>query len=298
MIEKATRLHQPGWLSGAIHFLIIYGAIEAESSDIWPYALLAIAAVSFCTWAANYRRYRQIRDLPTSKVASAAQGYVELFGRAQMIAGEPVRSRLSAQDCCWYSFQIEERTSDKKWRTVDSGRSVEHFLLADDTGECVISPEGAEVLTSDYKSWEQASRRYTECLLLPASTLYAIGEFSTSTASPVSAREERSDVSALLAEWKRDPRRLKDRFDLNRDGTIDLKEWELARLQAQREVRKRHAALPDNFEGMHLLQKPRDGRLFLIANELPEKLGARYRLWSLAHLCIFLVAGSAGLLML
>ena len=47
-----------------------------------------------------------------------------------------------------------------------------------------------------------------------------------------------------------------------------------------------------------LLRKPKDGRLFLIANELPDKLGSRYRFWSWAHLVIFIGAGCAGLIML
>jgi len=83
-------MHQPGWLSGAIHFIIVAIAFQAESGEVWPYALLAMSAVSFFAWVANYRRYRAIQDLPTSKVASAAQGYVELFGRAELLAGEPV----------------------------------------------------------------------------------------------------------------------------------------------------------------------------------------------------------------
>lgn len=299
MIKKSTRLHQPGWLAGAIHLVILWIAFEAKSREVWPYAMFAMAAVSCFAWAANHRRYRQIHDLPTSKVASAAQGYVELFGRAQMLAGEPVTAKLSGVPCCWYSFEVEEKTSDNKWRTVDSGKSAAHFLLKDHTGECVISPEGAEILTGDYTSWEQGGRRYTECLLLPASALYAIGEFITSSANPISARDERSDVSALISEWKRDPKRLQERFDLDRDGKIDLKEWELARMQAQREIRKRHAELQSgSMEGIHFLGKPRDGRLFLLANELPDKLGSRYRIWSWLHLIIFLGAGSAGLIML
>jgi hypothetical protein len=47
-----------------------------------------------------------------------------------------------------------------------------------------------------------------------------------------------------------------------------------------------------------MLRKPGDGRLFLLANELPDKLGARYRTWSWIHLVIFIGAGSAGLFML
>jgi len=299
MISKSSRLHQPQWLSGAFHLIVLYVAFEARSAAAWPYALLAISAVSFFAWVANYRRYRQVHDLPTSKVASAAQGYVELVGRAQPLPGEPVLSRLSRVPCCWYSFQVEERDSDNKWRTVDRGSSVEQFLLVDETGQCVISPDGAEVLSGEHASWQDGDRKYNEDLVLPASALYAIGEFSTATAAPVTARDERSDVGALLAEWKADRRTLQQRFDLNRDGSIDVKEWELARLQALREVHKRNSEMASrSVEGANLLRKPQDGRLFLLANELPGRLGARYRFWSWVHLAIFFGGGTAGLLML
>ena len=292
-------MHQPGWLSGAIHFVIIAIAFQADSGEAWPYALLAMSAVSFFAWVANYRRYRQIHDLPTSKVASAAQGYVELFGRTELLPGELIRSKLSRTPCCWYSYVVEEKDSQDKWNTIDRGASVEHFLLVDDTGQCVISPEGAEVLTHDRKSWDELDRRITEWLLLPKSVIYAIGEFSTTTAAAVAAGEERADVGALLAEWKQNKQQMRERFDLDRDGKISMKEWELARLQARREVRTRLAEMQSrSVEGVHLLRKPGDGRLFLLANELPDKIGSRYRFWSWAHLVVFLAVGSAGLFML
>jgi hypothetical protein len=294
-----SKLHQPGWLSGGIHFVILALAIHSESADVWPYALAAMAVVSFFAWAANYRRYRQIHDLPTSKVASAAQGYVELSGKSKLLPGHPVTSRLSSQTCCWYAYQIEEKNSKDQWRTVDSGKSVEHFLLVDATGQCVISPEGAEVLTKQHKCWIESDRRYTEWLILEGADCYAIGEFSTKSANVVGAREERADVGAMLSGWKQDQKRLLERFDLNKDGRVDVKEWELARLQAQREVRKQHSETQlRTVEGVHLLCKPRDGRFFLLADELPDKLGARYRWWSWAHMIIFLGAGSAGVIML
>lgn len=296
---RSSKLHQPGWLSGAFHFVIIALAFQTESAEAWPYALLAMAVVSFFAWVANYRRYRQIHDLPTSKIASAAQGYVELSGHSDLLAGDPVASPLSHTRCCWYSYEIEEKQSNDKWHTVDSGKSVAHFLLVDDTGQCVISPDGAEVLTHDHKSWQEGDRRYQEWLLPPKGVLYAIGEFATSTAAAVSAGDERADTGALLAEWKQDQKQLLGRFDLDRDGKIDMKEWELARLQAQREVRKQHAGIQSrSVEGTHILRKPRDGRLFLLANDVPDELGARYRIWSWVHLIIFIVTGSAGLFML
>lgn len=292
------RHHRAEWLTGSFHFFILLVAIEAESAEVWPWALGAMATVSFFAWAAAYRRYRQIHDNPTSKVASAAQGYVELFGRSELLDGSVLVSGLTGLPCCWRRYYIERRTSKDKWEYVDSGESHDHFLLVDDTGECVISPDGAEVVTVHKQTWTQGSYRHTEWLLVPKDKLYAIGEFSTASRA-VADQDERADVSHLLADWKKDKAELLARFDRNHDGEIDLQEWEHARLEAQKEVRQRHAegrAAPT--EGVHLLRKPRDARLFLLACELPEKLGRRYAVWSAVHLSIFLGAGGAGLIML
>jgi len=42
---------------------------------------------------------------------------------------------------------------------------------------------------------------------------------------------------------------------------------------------------------LNVMRRPADGRLFLLSNQLPEKLVMRYQLWSWAHLVIFLGAG-------
>src|SRR5512146_3156514 len=134
-------LQQPfstvGWLSGGLQFAIFAGAIMLESPAVWPYALAAIAATSVFAWVASYRRYRAIRDLPTSRVASAAQGYVELFGHAAVLPGQPVLSRITGLPCCWYRYCIESRNAKNEWTVEETGVSNAHFLLIDDTGQCV-----------------------------------------------------------------------------------------------------------------------------------------------------------------
>ena len=293
-----SRMHGPWWLSGAAHFIIIIVAVDSETPAAWPWALLAMCGVSFFAWLGNYRRYRQIHDLPTSKVASAAQGYVELLGRGELLDGTPVISRLGGRHCCWYHYQIEEEKSDNKWETIDQGSSVAHFLLVDDTGQCVISPEGAEVVTSEHKSWREGSYRYNEWLVLPSTVIYALGEFVTHSGNVSAQADEREEIRLLLDDWKRDQKALNERFDLNRDGTIDIKEWELARLQAAREIRKQRAAQMNNkVEGVHLLRQPRDKRLFLLANEMPDALGRRYLLWSLFHLAVMIATGVGSLIL-
>lgn len=293
-----SRTHGPWWLSGAAHFIIIVIAFQLETLAAWPWALLAMCGVSFFAWLGNHRRYRQIHDLPTSKVASAAQGYVELVGRGELIDGQPVLSGLSSTPCCWYHYQIEEEKSDNKWETIEQRSSVNHFLLVDDTGQCVISPEGAEVVTSEHKSWRENRYRYNEWLVLPSTVLYALGEFVTHSGNVAGPTDEREEIRLLINDWKRDQKSLTERFDLNRDGTIDMKEWELARLQAAREIRKQQAAqINHKVEGVHLLRQPRDKRLFLLANEMPDTLGRRYQLWSVFHLVVMIATGVGSLIL-
>lgn len=289
----------PLLLTGGLHFIILGIAGQAESAEVWPWALLAMSVVSFFAWIGNYRRYRIIHDLPTSSVASAAQGYVELLGVGRLIEGSTIRCPISATPCCWYRFTVEEETGDNKWKTVREGNSVDHFLLVDDSGSCVVSPDGAEIITDTRKTWREGNLRYSEWLLLPRAPLYAIGEFTTHSGTAPSPAEEREDVSNLMGEWKKDEAALIRRFDLDGDGRIDLKEWEMARLQAIREVRKRRdEQLGSHSEGVHLLRKPADGRLFLLASEMPDKLGRRYRFWAWLHLSAFLGLGAWGLILL
>lgn len=294
MSPGGTRLHGPAWLSGGLHLFILAGAAQSERPEVWPWALFAMAAVSFFAWMANYRRYRQIHDLPTSRIASAAQGYVELFGRCEALPGTLLASPLSATTCCWHAWRTRRKNSRDEWETVDSGRSVAPFLLIDDTGRCLVMPEGAEVLSGHTKTWREGEREYTEWLLLPYTPLYAIGAFATTGADTVTAREEHHAMADLLAEWKSRPAELHARFDLDSDGQISLREWELARLEARRELRRRRAAAPA-VQDLHTMQRPRDGRLFLLANELPERIGLRYRWWGWAHLALFFVLVGAGL---
>jgi hypothetical protein len=254
-----------------------------------------MCAVSFLAWVANYRRYRQVHDVPTSRVASAAQGYVELFGRSANIADSPVLSPLTSLPCCWYRYCIERKTADNEWQHEDSGESISHFLLVDETGECVISPDGAEVLYARENTWTRDDRRYTESLLLPNGVLYALGEFRT-TSSAVLELEKNKDISHLLADWKQDQPRLLERFDTNRDGALDLQEWEAARMAARRQVEAEHAQARSG-EGVHLLVKPADGRVFILAAQVPEKIGRRFAVWTWVHLAFFFVTGAASYLM-
>jgi len=101
--------------------------------------------------------------------------------------------------------------------------------------------------------------------------------------------DKKSDLSTLLAEWKRDKSALLARFDANLDGEISLDEWARARQAASDEVDRTHldTRLKD---GIHLMRQPAHGRPFLVANREVTALVRHFRLWSWAHLVLIMAA--------
>lgn len=270
--------------SGAQLLLLLIG-IYMQSRQAWLYCLGATALLSVFAWLSALNRLRAVRDTPTSKVASAAQGYVELMGRGQPFCEPPLLSKLRLLPCLWCRYRIEERDSENDWKTVESGETSDSFMLRDETGECVIDPEQAEIVTRHRDQWQQGGYRYTEWKLIRHDWLHVIGQFRTQGGSTLEF-DSRAELSALLTEWKKDMPALRARFDLNNDGELDTNEWQLVRQAASREVEKQKLevqAHPDT----HIVSRPSDGRLFLISNLPPEKLSRRYLLWAWAHLLIF-----------
>ncbi len=283
MLVRLRREYAQLVTSGA-QLLLLFVGFQLESREGWLGTLAAMALVSFFAWLSALHRLRMIRDTPTSKVASAAQGYVELVGRGRHFGDITLISKLRALPCLWYRWKVERRTSKDKWETLDSGESTEPFVLHDDSGDCLIAPELAEIVTRHRDRWTEGDYRYTEWKLIMNDSLYAIGEFRTRRLGE--EFDERAELNALLAEWKHDMPDLHARFDLDRNGELDMQEWMLARRAAKREVakRKREAhASPD----VHMMGPSHDGRLFLVSNLTPEKLSRRYLFWSWAHLAIF-----------
>lgn len=283
MLVRLRREYGRFITSGGQLALIAVG-FEIDTPLGWAVCAGLIAAVSLFAWTSTWRRARAFDDTPTSKVASAAQGYAELIGRGRPLAGDPLLAALSHLPCLWYRYLIERRR-DNKWVREDSGESDASFILADGTGQCVVDPEGAEIVPARKDQWTQSGRRYTEWLLLENESLYALGQFKTLGSQDLKL-DRADDVKALLADWKKEPQQLLRRFDLDGNGELDLREWELARAQARREVDRQHREARLQPE-LHLMHRPDDGRLYVISTLQPEQLSRRYRWWSAAHLTIF-----------
>jgi hypothetical protein len=303
-------------------------ALLLSSWEFWYLTLfLAATAIGGFSLAFHYLRLaRIIEDTPTANIRSAHQGYVELAGSAEQMAGDPILAPLTGLPCCWYSYKVERR-GDKGWFTVDSGSSEHLFLLRDATGDCIIDPEGADV-TSDQKDvWQGdreiapthasnklpsgwklllklgqtinrtgaigSRRRYTETRIHHGDQLYGIGLFKT--LDEVDHIQQRSEITReLLREWKRDNASLLFEFDRNRDGHIDQKEWEEVRHKAEKQAQAEQQQLIDGSILNTLSDTGSRQHPFLLST-LPEfDLVRRYRLFVTLATSAFFIGGATS----
>ncbi|QMU62025.1 MAG: hypothetical protein GKR92_10100 [Gammaproteobacteria bacterium] len=276
-------------------------------------ALFVGAVICLLAALRMFHRARLIEDMPTSKIRSCTQGYVELHGTAKWMEGPDIHAPLSGQPCVWYSFSVDEYVahSKQKWRHIDGGVSDHLFLLEDDTGTCVIDPEDAEVTPSSSNTWYGSKRinpsahmspldvlggaifqsgekyRYTERRLDQYEYLYAIGEYSS---MGTGVEENLKDAaSAHLRELKRDKEKLAE-YDKNNDGQINQEEWENARADAKKIVLEQQLSRPLP-KRMHVLKKPQTKKYqpFLLSSKSEIHISRNNRLFSVGLAFLFVV---------
>ena len=300
----------------------IAAARNMPSDDFWIVTgiAIAIALVGALFAFFRFKRSRLIEDLPTSRIRSAAQGHVELEGTAQLLPGEPILAPLSNRICAWWKYSIEKREStysngrkQTRWRTIESGTSDEMFELTDDTGACVIDPEGASVIPNKKISWYGHSHRparapnktqwfgfgryrYKEERIEPGSEIYALGWFRTD-GGVAHEFDEKSEVRDLLSEWKQDKQKMLKEFDADGDGMVDMEEWEAARkaaIEAVRAQQLERATDPD----IHVMCKPPRRLSFILSTVSQHDLIKRSRWQAVAGLIGFFAGGSVAIWML
>ena len=273
----------------------------ADPSDSWSWVLtLAFAAAGGGWLSLRWLRIaRAVEDTPTSRIRSAAQGYVELAGRCRALDGTQNPAPLTRRPCVWWRYRIQQKAESgaarnrrESWTTINSGRSELPFLLDDGTGECIVQPAGAEVLTGESTTWygstpwptqaagagllrfQEHRYRYFEERIYEHEQLCLLGEFSSH--SPTTGSDMQAEVATLLAEWKDDQAALASRFDSDRDGRVSMGEWERAREEAKRTVAERQAERPST-PALHVLGRPEGGQLYLIAAFQERDVARRYR---------------------
>lgn len=278
--------------------------IQLEAHEFWIITSIigVISAIAFLRMTKWWNHSRMIEDVPTSKVRSASQGYVELVGSARMMDGPVIVSPLTQKTCVWYRYKIEEKVTTRDsqgrsktyWKVVKQETSDEIFFLEDETGRCVIDPDDADVIVSNKRTWHKRTvmpqRRYTEELIVENEPLYAIGLFKT--VANVERQKHREQVNYLLREWKRDPNQLLHLYDTNRDGELSLIEWEQARQAAERQVKRDHGNM-EKLEQLSVLKRsPHKHHGFILSTTPEHELVSQYKVQALLAMFSFFVSGS------
>lgn len=271
-----------------LQFLAVFIGVAQGSRTVWILALLSIAGLAAVGWWQALARKRLIGDLPTSKIASAAQGYVELQGTGRPFPDNPVRSPVNGLPCLWFRYTREEKDADDKWRMVERKQSDVSFILDDGSGHCLIDPDGAEIIAHRQEQSTRKDVRITEWKLIERDPIYALGDFKTFGGHHLEL-DPRDDLIAVLNEWKKDPAALRQRFDLDGDREISAEEWDLVRGAARREVNRHHLEMRQLADS-HVLRQPKNGRSYLISSLNPNQLARRFAYWSVFHLTVFFIA--------
>ncbi len=271
------------------------------------YWLGAALCAAVALWALyrcfrNLWRYRLVSDTPLVRIRSAAQGYVKLSGRAAAVNDKPLAAPLSSRPCVWWRYQVDQKTRNAKgearWESIDSGRSIDLFVLADGDESCLVGPVSAEITPTTRNVWygalprparapmssallQEGDFRYTEELLSAGDQLSVLGELRSH--SEIGDPED--SVAALLHQWKQDQKGLLARFDKDHNGRLDAAEWEAVRQAA--EVESQSKTRDSRINRLNVISQPTNGEPFLVASMDDAHLVRRERL----HAALFFLLG-------
>jgi len=258
---------------------------------------LLMTVCGFFIWQHAFRRYRDIANAPTSRIGTAAQGYVEIHGTAS--AAEETRpvTGISQAPCLWYRYEIAQRGSFNSrsltpfsfvYTPVETRVSETHFAVRDATGAAVIFPHGSEVICAHKEIWYSDTTRYTEERIVEGDPLYVLGHFTTSHRQ----FNVQLALHCRLEKWQRNRSEVLRRFDANKNGVIDYEEMEAMKRAAEAEVEAQRLAEREG-EEVHVLIQPEGGQAFLLSTKPETDLQGHYFFWHVVGL-VFFFTGLAG----
>ena len=279
-----------------------------------PYLFTLAIPVTLWFGFRYLRYFRLITGTPTALIRSAHQGYVEVIGHITNGEGHTLFAPLSGMQCVWYRYKVEDR-HDRNQGKVREGESDNWFTVMDESGTCLVDPDGAEIrpdftrtwygetvypqdevapgvrsnpLTSPIGDLSGPRYKYTEELLMVHEKVYLLGEFR-SVGGGRHVESSNDLKKEVIQEWKQDYNTLLETFDTNQDGKIDMQEWAKVQEAAHKEALIRRDA-QINAPSTHVFIKPRTkDNPYLISTLDEAELAKKYGWLSAACAVAFII---------
>ncbi|NOT14989.1 MAG: hypothetical protein HOP21_05305 [Methylotenera sp.] len=263
--------------------------IGFSNPQAWGWLLSTAMATSLFAALFNYWRLLKITEAPISTIAAAAQGYIELHGTA--FTSKPLHTPYHGISCVWYRAFVYVNQANRwqkkpeDYRLIEYAESKDVFQLKDATGECSVNPKGAEIIYAQQRTSYKNNHRYIEEFLPAGKALYVLGQLDTRDEF-ADQKAIQQEVSTILTDLKKRPQYMLNRYDQNRNGQIDMDEWQLARQDAMQQAQAKLSMKAHT--GDFMLAKPNDHHLFLISAKSPDALSTSYRHWAIAHFSVLI----------
>lgn len=260
------------WTIDLIAGLLACALIVVDSQSIVVNSVGYFAVACFALWAAvrskNIQRY--ITDTPRSRIASAAQGFVEVQGTCEFYGNREIQGFMSGPPCVWHRYLILRSAAVP----IQIGASELPFVVRDNTGVCVVDPKGARIVSSSKRSWTSERTYFSSKYIGHGARMYVIGEIRADGCA-ISSYNENAEVGSLLSQWKKDKPWLLEEFDVDLNGELDTDEWASAVKRAKRISREifeqKSVERIDN-----VIRRPRSGLPMLISDRPPDELAAQF----------------------
>jgi hypothetical protein len=248
----------------------------------------------FYIWQHGLRCARLIHDVPLSNIGTAAQGYVELLGRACLFEDQKAKS-IAGIPVLWFRRETARRSDSEHhgvfpfnlfYVPTNVEESQTPFKVEDQTGNACVLPYGAEIICSRKFVNYSDDGRITEEQIMEGDLIYVVGSFSTA-ATQFDFQEE---YNALADKWREDSTQ-RARFDTNHDGRLDSRELMALHKAVAAEIEEKESrALGDR--QANIIHQPADGRMFLISTIHPKELAGHYYWWLGLGLVMFVGCGA------
>lgn len=293
---KNSNTYLVNLLGVAVPLGMLYAAyllhLNLAQKSTWIFLLGMAFFASVLAAFFNYLRLLKITEAPISTIAAAAQGYIELHGVSS--TQPPLKTPYHGIPCVWYrAWAYANRTNSSFSKKPIDSRLLEYvesdhlFQLKDETGACMVDPKGAEIIFAEQRTFFKNEHRYVEEYLPAGRSIYVLGQLDTRH-DHFDKNVINQDIRASLADLKRSPQKLLNRYDYNRNGQIDMDEWEAARQEVSQRIHENHAMKAHT--GSFTLAKPAGEHLFLISAKSPQELVASYRHWAIVHLLMLILS--------